>query len=305
MCMLLGCQYQVATKECKSRGFKGVKEFRSVTRIFQSRGSHWVKQRVRARLSCRPPRYVSLEVTTKKSLWREVTGSPFPPSLILHPWILEKAPRQNGKSTQLNKFWVRKVLDDFPFPNDWFWIYFLNTSVRKFCETGWFFTNSPKFCAGNRRAVGQELKFAHASLWSLCWQMLGKSSICTYNYLSFDIYHQAFAGKKGKNERFRMSIMSRKRNNRLITRIKIQDIQRNIEPDHQHLISDLFLYLVTHIFPRFCPSEQFISKTLFGVSRLQPLSSFKWDWARGSSGRMNGHFFAILCYEFFRTDDQR
>ena len=38
MCMLLGCQYQVATKECKSRCFKGVKEFRSVTRIFQSRG---------------------------------------------------------------------------------------------------------------------------------------------------------------------------------------------------------------------------------------------------------------------------
>ena len=207
---------------------------------------------------------------------------PSPPSLILHPWILEKAPRHNGKSTQLNKFWVRKVLDDFPFPNDWFWIYFLNTSVRKFCETGWFFTNSPKFCAGNRRAVGQELKFAHASLWSLCWQMLGKSSICTYNYLSFDIYHQAFAGKKGKNERFRMSIMSRKRNNRLITRIKIQDIQRNIEPDHQHLISDLFLYLVTHIFPRFCPSEQFISKTLFGVSRLQPLLVFQMGLGQGA-----------------------
>ena len=78
MCMLSGCQYQVATKECKSRGFKGVKEFRSVNRIFQSRGSHWVKQRVRARLSCRPPRYVLLEVTKRKSLWREVTGSPFP-----------------------------------------------------------------------------------------------------------------------------------------------------------------------------------------------------------------------------------
>ena len=68
--------------------------------------------------------------------------------------------------------------------------------------------------------------------------MLGKSSIYTYNYLSFDIYHQAFAGKKGENEWFRMSIMSRKRNNRLITPIKIQDIQRNIEPDHQHLIFD-------------------------------------------------------------------
>ena len=171
----------------------------------------------------------------KKKLMKGGHGISLPPPLIPHPWILEKTPRQNGKSTQLNKFWVRKVLD-FPFPNDWFWIFF--TSVRKFCETGWFFTNSAKFCAGNRRAVGQKLKFAHASLWSLCWQMEGKSSICTYNYLSFDIYHQAFAGKKGENEWFRMSIMSRKRNNRLITRIKIQDIQRNIEPDHQHLISD-------------------------------------------------------------------
>ena len=68
--------------------------------------------------------------------------------------------------------------------------------------------------------------------------MLRSSFICTYNHLSFDIYHQAFAGKKGENEWFRMSIISRKRNNRLITRIKIQDIQRNIEPDHQHLIFD-------------------------------------------------------------------
>lgn len=96
MCMLLGCQYQVATKECKSRCFKGVKELRSVTRIFQSRGSHWVKQRVRTRLSCRPPRYVSLEVTTKKSLWREVTGSPFPPlphSTPLNPWKSSKTKR--------------------------------------------------------------------------------------------------------------------------------------------------------------------------------------------------------------------
>lgn len=66
MCMHLGCQYQVATKECKSRCFKGVKEIRSVTRIFQSRGSLCVKQRVRAKLSCRSPRYVLLEVTKKK-----------------------------------------------------------------------------------------------------------------------------------------------------------------------------------------------------------------------------------------------
>ena len=68
--------------------------------------------------------------------------------------------------------------------------------------------------------------------------MLRSSFICTNKHLSFDIYHQAFAGKKGENEWFRMSIISRKRNNRLITRIKIQDIQRNIEPDHQHLIFD-------------------------------------------------------------------
>ena len=66
MCMHLGCQYQVATKECKLRCFKGVKEIRSVTRIFQSRGSLCVKQRVRAKLSCRSPRYVLLEVTKKK-----------------------------------------------------------------------------------------------------------------------------------------------------------------------------------------------------------------------------------------------
>ena len=130
MCMLLGCQYQVATKECKSRGFKGVKEFRSVTRIFQSRGSHWVKQRVRARLSCRPPRHVLFEVT-KKKLMKGGHGISLPPPLILHPWILKKAPRQNGKSTQLNKFWVRKVLDDFPFPNDWFWIFHLCSQILR------------------------------------------------------------------------------------------------------------------------------------------------------------------------------
>ena len=93
MCMLLGCQYQVATKECKSRCFKGVKEFRSVTRIFQSRGSLCVKQRVRARLSCRPPRYVLLEVTKKKAYEgrsRDLPSPPPTPLPILRPWILVK-----------------------------------------------------------------------------------------------------------------------------------------------------------------------------------------------------------------------
>ena len=78
MCMLLGCQYQVATKECKSRCFKGVKEFRSVTRIFQSRGSI---------CQTKGTRQIVMSTSTlcftrsdqKKSLWREVTGSPFPP----------------------------------------------------------------------------------------------------------------------------------------------------------------------------------------------------------------------------------
>ena len=130
MCMLLGCQYQVATKECKSRCFKGVKEFRSVTRIFQSRGSL---------CQTKGTRQIVMSTSTlcftrsdqKKSLWREVTGSPFPPPFpILRPWILDKAPRQNGKSTQLNKFWVRKVLD-FPFPNDWVWIFQLCSQILR------------------------------------------------------------------------------------------------------------------------------------------------------------------------------
>ena len=128
MCMHLGCQYQVATKECKLRCFKGVKEIRSVTRIFQCRGSLCVKQRVRAKLSCRSPRYVLLEVT-KKKLMKGGHRISLPPP-ILHPWILDKAPRQNGKSTQLNKFWVRKVLD-FPFPSDWVWIFQLCLQILR------------------------------------------------------------------------------------------------------------------------------------------------------------------------------
>ena len=88
MCMHLGYQYQVATKECKSRCFKGVKEIRSVTRIFQSRGSLCVKQRVRAKLSCRSPRYVLLEVTKKKAYEGRSQDLPSPPShsTPLNPW---------------------------------------------------------------------------------------------------------------------------------------------------------------------------------------------------------------------------
>ena len=127
MCMLLGCQYQVATKECKSRGFKGVKEFRSVTRIFQSRGVTLCQTEGTRQIVMSTSTLCFTRSDKKKSLWREVTGSPPP---ILRPWILDKAPRQNGKSTQLNKFWVRKVLD-FPFPSDWVWIFQLCLQILR------------------------------------------------------------------------------------------------------------------------------------------------------------------------------
>ena len=109
MCMLLGCQYQVATKECKSRGFKGVKEFRSVTRIFQSRGVTLCQTE--------GTRQIVMSISTlcfTRSDKKKAYEAPFPTI-------------------------------EFEYFN----------SVRKFCETGWFFTNSAKFCAGNRRAVGQ------------------------------------------------------------------------------------------------------------------------------------------------------
>ena len=127
MCMLLGCQYQVATKECKSRCFKGVKEFRSVTRIFQSRGVTLCQTEGTRQIVMSTSTLCFTRSDKKKSLWREVTGSPPP---ILRPWILDKAPRQNGKSTQLNKFWVRKVLD-FPFPSDWVWIFQLCSQILR------------------------------------------------------------------------------------------------------------------------------------------------------------------------------
>ena len=132
MCMLLGCQYQVATKECKSRCFKGVKELRSVTRIFQSRGVTLCQtEGTRATRQIVDLHAMFYSKWQKKKLIKGSHGISLPPPpLILHPWILDKATRQNGKSTQLNKFWVRKVLD-FPFPNDWFWIFHLCSQILR------------------------------------------------------------------------------------------------------------------------------------------------------------------------------
>ena len=130
MCMHLGCQYQVATKECKSRWFKGVKEFRSVTRIFQSRGVTLCQTEGTRQIVMSISTLCFTRSDKKKAYEGRSQDLPSPPPLILHPWILDKAPRQNGKSTQLNKFWVRKVLD-FPFPNDWVWIFQLCSQILR------------------------------------------------------------------------------------------------------------------------------------------------------------------------------
>ena len=86
MCMLLGCQYQVATKECKSRCFKGVKEFRSVTRIFQSRGVTLCQTEGTRQIVMSTSTLCFTRSDKKKSLWREVTGSP-PPFYALESLI--------------------------------------------------------------------------------------------------------------------------------------------------------------------------------------------------------------------------
>ena len=136
--------------------------------------------------------------------------------------------------------------------------------------------------------------------------MLRSSFICTYNHLSFDIYHQAFAGKKGEDEWFRMSIMSRKRNNRLITlsKFKTSSVMLSL------IINTLFLTKQFAVEFRGNPElhewyrsltfsrasvhlNNLYRKRCLGFLVSSRFSSFKWDWARA-------HEWTFFCNTMLR-----